>query len=271
MFFLLSNLVKKYSIWINSINIVLVFFLPQEFNGNILFKLLPKTMATTMVEQMQGMDRKHDVHPWYVVKTTHIKKNYGLNFRWIACVGHLSYAVEDCPSLLWDGKPIEVHQEGATDNAFLPIHVPFPHSAIVDIDFVTHPLYVFWFVMLGSVMLCTNCLIWLELASILVRTIISCQVVIMMNWLKLQRNWWGVNWKRIYVQPFQLLLWLLVKHFWATNYLSLVKHLQWNYKGPIFMDWWVDFLHFLHPTSRIFFHPFNMEILDMACWITFLN
>jgi hypothetical protein len=81
---------------------------------------------------MQGMDNKHDGHPWRVVKTTHIKNSYGLNFRQIACVGHLRCAMElDCLSFSRDGKPNEVHWDiGATYNAFLPNHVPL-HSTIV--------------------------------------------------------------------------------------------------------------------------------------------
>jgi hypothetical protein len=58
-----------------------MFFLLLEFDGNILFKLPPTNVATTIVKQMQGMDRKLNGHPWCVVKTTHIKNNYGLNFR----------------------------------------------------------------------------------------------------------------------------------------------------------------------------------------------
>jgi hypothetical protein len=65
--------------------------------------------------------------------------------------------MEDCPSLLQDGKPNEDHWEGATNNAFLPRHVPPPHLIIVDTNFVTHPLYVFPFAMLGFIMLCTSC------------------------------------------------------------------------------------------------------------------
>jgi hypothetical protein len=80
---------------------------------------------------MQGVDNKHDGHPWCVVKTTHIKIIYSLNFRQIACVGHLCCAMElDCPSFSHDGKPNEVHWDiGATNSAFLPNHVP-PHSTI---------------------------------------------------------------------------------------------------------------------------------------------
>jgi hypothetical protein len=91
---------------------------------------------------MQGMDTKHDGHPWCVVKTTHIKNNYGLNFRQVACVNHLHYAVEDCPSLLRDGKPNEAHWEGATLMHFCPtmslLHIPQLFAS-----FVKHPLLVF--------------------------------------------------------------------------------------------------------------------------------
>jgi hypothetical protein len=90
---------------------------------------------------MQGMDKKHDGHPLCVVKTTHIKNNYGLNFRRFTCVA------EDCPSLLRGGKSNEVHWEGAIYNVFLPKHVLLPHSIIELADFVKHPFHVFLNVM----------------------------------------------------------------------------------------------------------------------------
>jgi hypothetical protein len=58
----------------DKIKIVQVPFLPHEVNGVILFELPQAIVATTMVEQIQGMDNKHDGHPWCVVKITHIKK-----------------------------------------------------------------------------------------------------------------------------------------------------------------------------------------------------
>jgi hypothetical protein len=98
-----------------------------------LFELPQTIVATTMVEQMQGMDSKNDGHLWCVVKTNHVKNNCGLNFRQVACVGHLHCAMElDCLSFSQDGKPNEVRWDiGAIDNAFLPNHVPPPHSTIV--------------------------------------------------------------------------------------------------------------------------------------------
>ncbi len=116
-----------------------MFFLLLEFDGNILFKLPPTNVATTIVKQMQGMDRKLNGHPWCVVKTTHIKNNYGLNFRQVVWVGHLCYVVEDCPSLLWDGKTNEVHWKGAIDDAFLPKHV-LPLDSIIVCKFCKTPI-----------------------------------------------------------------------------------------------------------------------------------
>ncbi len=95
----------------DNVKVVQVPFLPQKFNGIILFERPQAIVVATMVEQMQGMDNKYNGHPWCVVKTTHIKKNsYGLNFRQVACVGHLHCAMElNCPSFSQDGKPNEVH------------------------------------------------------------------------------------------------------------------------------------------------------------------
>lgn len=119
-----------WNIYFDSIKIVQILFLPLEFDGNILFKLPPTNVATTIVKQLQGMDRNQ--WPPLVCSENHPhKKNYGLNFKQVVWAGHLCYVVEDFPSLLWDGKPNEVHWKGATNDAFLPKHV-FPlHSTIV--------------------------------------------------------------------------------------------------------------------------------------------
>ncbi len=43
----------------------------------------------------------------------------------------VSCAMEDCPSLLRNGKPNDIHWEGVINYTFLPKHVPPSHSIIV--------------------------------------------------------------------------------------------------------------------------------------------
>jgi hypothetical protein len=61
---------KKFSrcrseIWnidFDTFKIVQVTFLPQEFDGDILFELPPPYAIANMIDHMQGMDRKHGGH-----------------------------------------------------------------------------------------------------------------------------------------------------------------------------------------------------------------
>jgi len=47
----------------DTFKVVIVQVLLQRFDGDNLFELLLANVTTTMIEQMQGMDRKHDGHP----------------------------------------------------------------------------------------------------------------------------------------------------------------------------------------------------------------
>jgi hypothetical protein len=81
---------------------------------------------------MQGMDMKHDKHPCCVVKTTNLKNDYGLIFRWTTCANHLCCIVDNCPGLMRDGVATnEIHWEGATNNPFQIGNVPPTHSTII--------------------------------------------------------------------------------------------------------------------------------------------
>ncbi len=38
-------------------------YLPSKFDGNVMFKLWPTKEFNGLVGLMQGMDKKHDIHP----------------------------------------------------------------------------------------------------------------------------------------------------------------------------------------------------------------
>jgi hypothetical protein len=63
--------------------------IPTTFNGDVLFKLPPLIGPNCHFGQKQGMDKKHDGHVWYKVKTINIKNNFNLNLQKIRCLGHL--------------------------------------------------------------------------------------------------------------------------------------------------------------------------------------
>ncbi len=67
----------------------IVLCIPTTLNGDVLFKLPPFVCPDDHFGKMQGMDRKHDGHAWYKVKTTNIKNNFNLNFQRVCCLGHL--------------------------------------------------------------------------------------------------------------------------------------------------------------------------------------
>ncbi len=50
------------------------------FNGDVLFEFPPIVSLESHFGQIQGMDRKHDGHAWYKVKTISINNNFNLNF-----------------------------------------------------------------------------------------------------------------------------------------------------------------------------------------------
>ncbi len=83
-------------------------FLLTIFNGDVFFKL-PFVLSTTHKPlQIQGMDRKYDGHAWCKVITTHIKNNFGLNFRKARCLGHLWCLHDDCENFVHIGSRNEI-------------------------------------------------------------------------------------------------------------------------------------------------------------------
>jgi hypothetical protein len=81
----LSN--KLSSLNYNKIKVQYVSFLPIIFNDDIIFELLPIHLPIGHSGQMQGMDCKYDGHVWCKVKTSNIKKKFGLGFKSTKCWG----------------------------------------------------------------------------------------------------------------------------------------------------------------------------------------
>jgi hypothetical protein len=53
----------------------------NTFNGDVLFELPPLVSPNDHFGQMQKMDRKHDGHAWYKVKTININNNFNHFFE----------------------------------------------------------------------------------------------------------------------------------------------------------------------------------------------
>jgi hypothetical protein len=64
----------------DSFSIEIVPCILTTFNGDVLFEWPPLINIDGHSGHMQGMDRKHDGHVWYKVKTINIKNNFNLNF-----------------------------------------------------------------------------------------------------------------------------------------------------------------------------------------------
>ncbi len=91
---------KLHNLDYNKIIILVVFFLPMTFNGDILFKMPPLSPNNLSSLQMQGMDRKYDGHIWSKAITSNIKNNFGFNIKKVCYLGHLCYVKMDCNCLV---------------------------------------------------------------------------------------------------------------------------------------------------------------------------
>ena len=71
-------------------------YLPQQYNGTVVFEFPPASALNDVAQQMEGMDRKRDGHPWCKTCTTNIKNDHKLVFGKIVCVGKLVCHNDDC-------------------------------------------------------------------------------------------------------------------------------------------------------------------------------
>jgi hypothetical protein len=86
---------------------------------------------------MQGMDKKHDTHPWYKVKTKHIKIGDDLTLKQSSCVGHVSCQNLQCDyytrkhvdnEINWEGvveSPLEEGENFVVGTTFICRHYKF--------------------------------------------------------------------------------------------------------------------------------------------------
>ena len=93
------------------------------FDGAVIFELPPAsdTAAWSQVKSMQGMDKHYNGHVWTKTITTNIKKDFGLSFRYSACVGHLR-CNKECEYLNRRPRIFQVNEtkfEGCTLQAFV--------------------------------------------------------------------------------------------------------------------------------------------------------
>jgi len=94
----LSNKLK--SLDYNKIKVQYVSFLPNTFNDDIIFELLPIHFPIGDYGQMQGMDHKYNGHVWCKVKISNIKNSFGLGFKNTRCLGHLHCNNDSCEHFL---------------------------------------------------------------------------------------------------------------------------------------------------------------------------
>ena len=98
----------------------MVQFLPSQFGGDILFELPPPISCGGLAGLMQGMNKRHDGHPWCKTKTTNIKNDVHLTFRRSVCVGHMRCPSPTCIFLNHHDSPNDKYWEIVPLNPFHP-------------------------------------------------------------------------------------------------------------------------------------------------------
>ena len=75
--------------------------IPQQLNGNYVYKLPPASSN----KSMEGMEQKYDGHVW--VKPVSTRMSFPATIRRSKCVGHLIYNNQVCPIKALLGQPNE--------------------------------------------------------------------------------------------------------------------------------------------------------------------
>jgi hypothetical protein len=77
-----------------------------------MFELPPAghTAARSQAKSMQGMDKRYDGHVWTKTITTNITNDFGLSFRYSACVGHLRCNNKECEYLNRRSRIFQVNE-----------------------------------------------------------------------------------------------------------------------------------------------------------------
>jgi hypothetical protein len=111
-------------------------YLHVVFDGSVIFELPPvgHTAARSHAKSMHGMDKRYDGHVWTKTITTNITNDFGLSFRFSACVGHLRCNNKDCEYLNRRPRIFQVNEtefEGCTLQAFVVDQTPPTESTLV--------------------------------------------------------------------------------------------------------------------------------------------
>lgn len=104
----------------STFNVQRVAFLPESFDGNIVFELPPPGRVGGISSLMEGMDKKHDGHPWCRTKTSNIHNHDNLIFRRTVCNGHLKCENMKCRHFALSGVQNQSEWDGVTENPFKP-------------------------------------------------------------------------------------------------------------------------------------------------------
>ena len=111
-------------------------YLPALFHGAVIFELPPlgDMAAQSQAKAMQGMDKRYDGQVWTKTITTNITNDFGLSFRYSACVGHLRCNNHECKYLNRRPHIFQVNEtefEGCTLQAFVVDQTPPTESTFV--------------------------------------------------------------------------------------------------------------------------------------------
>ena len=84
-----KNILKKLDYDI--LKIVKAEFLPPQFDGDVMFVLLPigPRVVHSKARSMEGMNKRYDGHVWTKIVTTNISNNLKLGFRSSTCISHI--------------------------------------------------------------------------------------------------------------------------------------------------------------------------------------
>lgn len=108
------------------INICQTKYLPQEYEGTVIFEFPPASAVKDVASQMECMDRKKNGHPWCQTFTTNIKNDHNLVFKKTLCAGKF-----DCRYFIrehvrneqdWSGTCLNVCKVG--------VKVPIPDTVV---------------------------------------------------------------------------------------------------------------------------------------------
>ena len=98
-----------------SINVNHVVFLPQQYDGNVVFEFPPAiSVLGDVASQMEEMERKHNGHPWCKIFTTNIKNDVDLIFRKSLCASKFECQENECSYFVGARKRNQIDWSGTS-------------------------------------------------------------------------------------------------------------------------------------------------------------